>query len=106
MGLKKAGIRFKKLMAIANEIAGTESYNLYGGSGKRSHCECAGEKWEYYILLNFLFNKTEDDIIKALSHEITHIKLNSNEHNEDFQKKWNELYIEFCEKMKGGKECA
>jgi len=34
MGLKKAGIRFKKLMAIANEIAGTEVIIYMADLGK------------------------------------------------------------------------
>lgn len=43
---------------------------------------------EVNIILNMKLTKTEDMIIKAISHEMLHVLTGNNNHNIDFEEKW------------------
>ena len=49
------------------------------------------------IILNLMYNKTIGQVIKSLAHELTHVKLGSDEHSNEFREKWKQLEKEITE---------
>jgi hypothetical protein len=43
------------------------------------------------IILNLSMNKTIGQVIKSLAHELAHVKLGNNEHNNPFKEEWGRL---------------
>jgi len=44
-----------------------------------------------------MYNKTIGQVIKSLAHELTHVKLGSDEHSNEFREKWKQLEKEITE---------
>ena len=93
-------IRFQKIQKIAEKISNAKIILYLADLGKDPIANVQGKDGVYYILLNYRINKTEEDIIRSVSHEIVHIKFQTNDHNENFQKEWNRIYNLFCRMMK------
>ena len=43
------------------------------------------------IILNLAYNKTIGQIIKSLAHELAHVKLGNNGHDNQFKEEWGRL---------------
>ena len=88
-------IKFKKLKNIAERIAekpvNITSTTMFDAKDERK-AVVTFNKSRVDIVINSLRIKSVEDVIEAISHEIAHVRIGSDKHNDEFAKLWNELY--------------
>lgn len=87
-------IKWVRLKRICKEILPGMDVEIHGStllpSGLKAAVKVEGRKVD--IALNFYHIKSEEDIFRAISHELAHIVIGSSSHSQEFSNKWDELY--------------
>lgn len=92
-------IRFAKILSVARRLGKADIDIYLADLGEQLLANVQGVDGRYYILVNFRLNKTEADIIEAISHELAHIQLKSNLHGGEFDKVWQEIRTMFLREI-------
>lgn len=92
--LTLADIRWIRLQEICLDIAGPGvSLHVHGSTDVPPNLQAAvsREDQRVDILLNLLYNKTLEDVIDNLAHEMAHIVLGDEGHGVKFDREWARL---------------
>jgi hypothetical protein len=89
-----ADIKWIRLQEICLDIAGPDvSLHVHGSTDVPPNLQAAvsREGQRIDILLNLLYNKTLEDVIENLAHEMAHLVLGYEGHGVEFDREWARL---------------
>ena len=87
----REGIKWIRLQEICLDLAGPGvDLHIHGSTDVPPNLMAAVERdgSRIDILLNLLYNKTLEDVIDSLAHEMAHIVLGNEGHGPEFDRQW------------------
>ncbi len=99
MAMESKKIKWRRLKRIAETIA-NRPVTIHCSTEVPLSLKAAADIYDERIdiVFNLQHIKSEEDILRALSHELTHVITAGQNHNQDFDTTWAQIYTELQQK--------